>query len=196
MPLACRVYYSTCVRIVAGSLKGRRLEGPSWDGLRPTSDALRETLFNVLGPTLAGLHVLDAFAGTGAVGIEALSRGAAHVTFIEHDARAIQLLKRNITHAGVENACAIIRGDFMKPRAQRIESATRYDLVFLDPPYDIPAIETTITAAAAGTAPGGRVVIEHSRRRVLPDAVPGAARYRLLEAGDSALSFYTAERGV
>jgi len=180
------------MRIVAGSLKGRRLDGPTWDGLRPTSDALRETLFNVLGPTLVGARVLDAFAGTGAVGIEALSRGAAAVTFIEQDLRAISLLKRNIAHAGVENACAIIRDDFMKPRAQRIDALSRFDLVFLDPPYEIPGIAAALASAAARTVPGGRVIIEHSRRRVLPEAIRGATRYRLLEAGDSALSFYTA----
>ena len=193
------------MRIVAGTLKGRRLEGPSWDGLRPTSDSLRETLFNVLGPTLAGARVLDVFAGTGAVGLESISRGAAAATFVENDPRAIILLRRNIAHCGVENACVIIRDDFMKPRAQRVgaliaprkpDALARYDLVFLDPPYDIPSIETALTAAAARTRPAGRVVIEHSRRRALPDAVSGAARYRLLEAGDSALSFYTANEGM
>jgi len=184
------------MRIVAGTLRGRRLEGPAWEGLRPTSDALRETLFNVLGPTLAGARVLDVFAGTGAVGIEAISRGAAHVTFVEQDARAIQLLKGNITRAGVESACAIIRDDFMKPRRPRSEPLARYDLVFLDPPYEIPAIETALAAAAAHAVAGGRIVLEHSRRRALPDAVPGATRYRILEAGDSALSFYTAVEGA
>ncbi len=193
------------MRIVAGTLKGRRLEGPSWDGLRPTSDSLRETLFNVLGPTLAGARVLDAFAGTGAVGLEAISRGAAETTFVENDPRSIILLKRNITHCGVENACVIIRDDFMKPRAQLVgavtaprkpDALTRYDLVFLDPPYDMSSIETALTAATARIRPAGRVIIEHSRRRALPDAVPGASRYRLLEAGDSALSFYTANEGM
>jgi len=184
------------MRIVAGTLKGRRLDGPTWDGLRPTSDSLRETLFNVLGPTLAGARVMDVFAGTGAVGIEAISRGAAHVTFVEHDARAIQLLQANITRAGVETACAIIRDDFMKPRRQRSEPLARYDLVFLDPPYEIPAIEAALASAAAHTVAGGRIVIEHSRRRALPDAVLGATRYRILEAGDSALSFYTASEGA
>ncbi len=179
------------MRIVAGTLKGRRLTGPTWDGLRPTSDSLRETLFNVLGPTLNGARVMDAFAGTGAVGIEALSRGAVHVTFVEHDARAIQLLQRNITHAGVEHACGIIRDDFMAPRG-RSAPVARFDLVFLDPPYEIPAIETALAGAVGHTVPGGRIVIEHSRRRLMPDTVPGATRYRVLEAGDSALSFYTA----
>ncbi len=184
------------MRIVAGSLKGRRLDGPTWDGLRPTSDSLRETLFNVLGPTLDGARVLDIFAGTGAVGIEALSRGAASVTFIEQDLRAISLLKRNIAHAGVENVCVIIRDDFMKPRAQRIDPQTRFDLVFLDPPYEIVGIDTALASAAARTVPGGRVIVEHSRRRTLREAVFGATRYRILEAGDSALSFYTAGEGA
>ncbi|MBP6717003.1 MAG: 16S rRNA (guanine(966)-N(2))-methyltransferase RsmD [Acidobacteria bacterium] len=184
------------MRIVAGTLKGRRLDGPTWDGLRPTSDSLRETLFNVLGPTLDGARVLDVFAGTGAVGIEAISRGAAHVTFIEQDPRAIALLTRNVAHVGIDDTCIIVRDDFMKPRAKRTDPDARYDLIFLDPPYEIPLIEAALTAAAAKAATGGRIVIEHSRRRALPDAVPGATRYRVLEAGDSALSFYTSTEGV
>ncbi len=79
------------IRIIAGSLKGRRLASPDWPGLRPTSDRLRETLFNVLADTVVGARVLDGFAGTGAVGIEAISRGAAHVTFVERDPRAVDL---------------------------------------------------------------------------------------------------------
>ena len=88
------------MRIVAGSLKGRRLKAPSWEGLRPTSDKLRETLFNVLAPRIAGARVLDGFAGTGALGIEALSRGASHVTFIEQDRRAQALIAENLAHCG------------------------------------------------------------------------------------------------
>ena len=82
------------MRIIAGSLKGRRLKVPDWDGVRPTSDKLRETLFNVLGPGVQGARVLDGYAGTGAVGIEALSRGAAHVTFVDADRRATGLVER------------------------------------------------------------------------------------------------------
>src|SRR4029453_6596223 len=89
-----RLIMST-MRIIAGSLKGRRLEAPDWDGLRPTSDRLRETLFNVLAPAIDGARVLDVYAGTGAVGIEALSRGAAHVTFVESDRRAQALVEEN-----------------------------------------------------------------------------------------------------
>lgn len=186
------------MRIVAGSLRGRTIDGPKWDGLRPTSDSLRETLFNVLGPTIADLRVLDGFAGTGAVGIEAISRGAAHVTFIERDPRAITLIEHNITRLNAQDACAILRGDFMIPRATRNSQATaeRFDLVFLDPPYELPGLDDAIRRAAALTVPGGRVVVEHSRKRELPAAVPGLAKYRTLVAGDSALSFYTAVEGA
>src|SRR5436190_24343560 len=101
------------MRIIAGQLKGRRLVAPSGASVRPTSDSLRETLFNVLGPTLDGLRVLDGFAGTGALGIEALSRGAAHATFVERDRRALEALDKNIHALGVTDACVIIRYDFV-----------------------------------------------------------------------------------
>src|SRR5213080_4687982 len=84
------------MRIVAGDFKGRRLKSPTWEGLRPTSDRLRETLFGIIGPSIVGARVLDGYAGTGAIGIEALSRGAAHVTFVERDARAVRLIEHNL----------------------------------------------------------------------------------------------------
>src|SRR5919106_919858 len=90
------------MRVIAGRFKGRRLKNPSWEGLRPTSDKLRETLFNIVAPRIAGARVLDGFAGTGALGIEALSRGAAHVTFVEQDPRAVRLIEENLAACGVE----------------------------------------------------------------------------------------------
>ena len=107
------------MRIIAGSLKGRRLDAPDWDGLRPTSDRLRETLFNVLAPAIDGARVLDVYAGTGAVGIEALSRGAAHVTFVEQDARAARLIDTNLARCGVTERYAIIRAGFAGSAGER-----------------------------------------------------------------------------
>jgi len=173
------------MRIIAGRLKGRRLKAPAGSSVRPTSDSLRETLFNVLGP-LDGLGVLDGFAGTGALGLEAYSRGASSIAFIEHDAAALRVLRENVAHCGVEDACAIIRGDFMNARVD----AQRFDLVLLDPPYTMANIPDVLTRAAALLAPAGRLVFEHSRRTAAPDAIPGAARYRTITAGDSALSLY------
>ena len=98
------------MRIIAGEFKGRRLKAPTWDGLRPTSDKLRETLFNVIARRVDGARVLDVFAGTGAVGLESLSRGAARAVFIESDRRAAALIQANATLCGVLDRCAIIRG--------------------------------------------------------------------------------------
>src|SRR5689334_2487561 len=97
------------MRVIAGALKGRQLKPPTWEGLRPTSDKLRETLFNVLAPRVAGARVLDGYAGSGALGIEALSRGAAHVTFVDRDRRAAALVEENLSRCGLANGYAIIR---------------------------------------------------------------------------------------
>src|SRR5690242_6275636 len=84
------------MRIIAGSFRGRRLKAPSWDGLRPTSDRLRETLYDIIGPAILGARVLDGYAGTGAIGLEAISRGAARVTFVDNDPRAVRLIEQNL----------------------------------------------------------------------------------------------------
>ena len=97
------------MRIIAGLSKGRRLKAPKWPGLRPTSDKLRETLFNVVAARVPGARVLDVFAGTGAIGLESLSRGAEHVTFIENDKRAAALIGDNAELCGFQNRCVIIR---------------------------------------------------------------------------------------
>src|ERR1044071_6566417 len=102
------------MRVIAATNKGRRLQTPTWDGLRPTSDKLRETLFNILAPRIAGARVLDAYAGTGAAGIEALSRGATTVTFVERDRRAQALIAENLAHCGVAEGYAIIRADMAR----------------------------------------------------------------------------------
>ena len=94
------------MRVIAGALKGRRLKTPAWTGLRPTADKLRETLFNVLAPRIQGARVVDAYAGTGALGIEAISRGARFAAFIDEDRRAEALIAANVAHCGIENSGA------------------------------------------------------------------------------------------
>ena len=101
------------MRVIAGRFKGRRLKTPTWDGLRPTSDKLRETLFNILAPRVEGARVLDGFAGTGAVGIEALSRGAAFVLFVEQSRRAAALIAANLAGCGVEQGYTIDSGELV-----------------------------------------------------------------------------------
>jgi 16S rRNA (guanine(966)-N(2))-methyltransferase RsmD len=181
------------VRIVAGTLKGRRIDAPTWEGLRPTSDRLRETLFNVLAPRIEGARVLDGFAGTGAVGIEALSRGAAHVTFIERDSRAIALIKSNLERCGITDRYAIIRVRFAG--TARRPDGRSFDIIFLDPPYGGRELIEAIEAAAPLVEPRTLLVVEHARRDPAPESIGTLVRTRELTSGDSALAFYSQSSG-
>ncbi len=176
------------MRVIAGSLKGRRLQPPTWEGLRPTSDKLRETLFNVLAPVIDGARVLDGYAGTGAVGIEALSRGAAHVTFVERDRRAQALIAANLASCGVADRYAIIRAGI--DRALKELAARSFDVVLLDPPYG-ERPEPIVAGAARLLAANGTLVLEHARRQPSPVSAGGLTRMREIVSGDSALALYS-----
>jgi 16S rRNA (guanine(966)-N(2))-methyltransferase RsmD len=184
------------MRVIAGSLKGRHLKTPTWEGLRPTSDKLRETLFNILQGRVADARVLDGYAGTGALGIEALSRGAAHVTFIEHDRRARALIEANLAACRVTEGYTIESGDVTavlgrRPSRRSGEAAKAdvFDLILLDPPYDMPPADA-LRAAARCLAPDGIIVLERATRRAIeiPD---GLVRTRDVVSGDSTLTFMT-----
>lgn len=179
------------MRVIAGSLKGRRLKAPTWEGLRPTSDKLRETLFNVLGPRVRGARFLDGYAGTGAIGIEALSRGAAQATFIDEDPRATTLIGENLAQCAVTEGYAIIRASLARglERLRADPAFVPFDIILLDPPYEDSAARELATAGEM-MAPGGVVVLEHQRRRPAPASIGRLARQRDLVSGDSALAFY------
>lgn len=176
------------MRVIAGSLKGRRLKAPAWDGLRPTSDKLRETLFNILAPIVEGARVLDGYAGTGAIGIEALSRGAAHVTFVERDRRAQALVAENLKACGVADGYVIIRARI--DRAATELPRASFDLVLLDPPYEYDAADAIRTVAGL-LAANGTLVLEHARRHATPPTVGELTRTREVVSGDSALALYS-----
>lgn len=165
------------------------MSAPMWEGLRPTSEKLRETLFNIVAARVPGARVLDAYAGTGAIGIEALSRGAAHATFVDRDPRALKLIEENLKHCGVSDRYAIIRIRLgATPQSLAPES---FDLAVLDPPYDEPDLAAAVAAAGPLIAPGGLLVLEHGRRRPAPDSAAGLIRTRDVRSGDSALAFYS-----
>ena len=176
------------MRIIAGTLKGRRLRTPAWDGLRPTSDRLRETLFNILADRIAGASVLDGYAGTGAVGIEALSRGASGVVFVERDRRAAALIGENLRHCGVSDGYDIIRADI--GRVNRPDGSPPFDVIVLDPPYAETDLLACVTCTAPWLAAGGVLVLEHARRRASPPSAGHLILTRVVPSGDSALSFY------
>jgi 16S rRNA (guanine(966)-N(2))-methyltransferase RsmD len=181
------------MRVIAGDLKGRRLEAPDWPGLRPTSDKLRETLFNILAPRIPGARMVDGYAGTGAVGIEALSRGAAHVSFVEQDARAARLITTNLQHCGVGDRYAIIRAAFAGSVGRLAASA--FDIVFLDPPYGAAELSAALAAGAALVTNGTLLVIEHAKRDRAPEQHGSLTRTREVVSGDSALAFYRVKPG-
>jgi 16S rRNA (guanine966-N2)-methyltransferase len=174
------------MRIVAGAFRGRTLKSPTWEGLRPTSDRLRETLFNILGPSVRGARVLDGYAGTGAIGIEALSRGASDVTFVEKDPRAVKLIDANLAALG---ATGVIMRAGMAEAVARL-SGQVFDLIILDPPYAHGAAAEALGAAGPLVLAETRVVVEHATRYAAPSEHHGLRWTRTVKAGDSALSFY------
>lgn len=185
------------MRIIAGTYRSRLLKSLKGQALRPTSDRLRETLFNVLGSAVVGARFLDVFAGTGAVGIEALSRGSADVVFIENHAPAAALIKRNLETLDVHSGTTILTSDAVRglellASRNRLSDA-QFDYVFVDPPYASTVDYSRVLrflGTGAVVAPNGIVVVEHRHDFSLPEHVGELHRVRILKQGDAALSFF------
>jgi 16S rRNA (guanine(966)-N(2))-methyltransferase RsmD len=176
------------MRIIAGINKGRTLKAPKWHGLRPTSDKLRETLFNILQNRVGGSRVLDVFSGTGAVALEALSRGAIGATCVDHDRRATGLITENAALCGATDRCVIIR-DVVERALLKPLPGGPFDIIVLDPPYEYAHLDAAVANAATQRAPGGLVILEHASR-VIPPQPDELTLTRTVTSGDSALSFY------
>ena len=190
MPIGVKSNY---MRVIAGTYRSRRLLSPPGTATRPTSDRLRETLFNILAPRLSGCTFADLYAGTGAVGIEALSRGARQVFFAETAAAALKVLRANLAALKITTAFTLEdRGT--TPLLQRLPPSS-LDLVFLDPPYEDEEAYTQ-TLGLLGSArlltPGALVIAEHATksRFALPERFGKLARTRLYKQGDASLAFY------
>lgn len=180
------------VRISGGSARGIPLSEPRGVRLRPTSGLVREAIFNILGDGVRGAAVLDLYAGTGALGIEALSRGASHATFIEGEAGAVQAILQSLARTNFSGAGKVIRGRL--PAALGTLSAT-FDLVFSDPPYNDPAAEETLLALPRLLVDSGTVVYEHASRYNPPQRPPGLALAERRVYGDSAIAIYVRQEG-
>jgi len=199
------------VRVIAGSARGRPLSAPPGRGVRPTSDRVREALFSALADDVPGAAVLDLFAGSGALGIEALSRGAALAVLVESDARALAAIAANLDRAGVADRAAVVQADALTwdgdvrraPRDRRARSRhpapggfPPFAVVLADPPYALPLRHVTAAvarlAAAGLVAPGARVVVERDRRDPDLDALPPAplVHDRDRAYGDTVLRWY------
>lgn len=181
------------MRIGAGAYRGRPLKTPKGAATRPTSGMVRETLFNILAPLVPDARVLDLFAGCGSVGLEALSRGASHATFVEQAAPALACLRDNIALLGVGQETTVLPLPVERALRQLAARGEPFDIIFLDPPFaDVSAYTQVLEAVAAARllAPDGTLIAQHAARAPLPDAVPPLTRHRLRPLGDNALSFY------
>jgi 16S rRNA (guanine966-N2)-methyltransferase len=177
------------MRVIAGKYRSRALSSLPGTDIRPTSDRLRETLFNVLTAgnpeALMGSTWLDLFAGTGAVGIEALSRGAAMVRFVESSAAAVGMIRQNLKSLGIESGFEIVQRDVTRG----LDKLAGADFVFIDPPYRLEAAYGLVLTAVSEKAVG-LVIAEHQKRFDPGDEFGRLRRYRTLKQGDAALSFY------
>ena len=185
------------MRVIAGKFRSRQLKSLKGMALRPTSDRLRETLFNVLGDRVAGASFVDVFAGTGAVGIEALSRGAQDVVFIEKHAPAAALIKKNLESLEVSAGARVLTVDAVHGLEilgkEKLADRSGPKIVFLDPPYgNIEDYDRVMSVLGFESVlgEGSLVVAEHRRNFALPEAVGGLQRVRVLRQGDATLSFY------
>jgi len=181
------------IRIIAGRAKGRRLHTPPGSLARPTAARVRQTLFDILAPRLPGCRFLDACAGSGGIGLEALSRGAARVVLVEPGVAASQALKQNACALlGLGGEVEVLRQDARIALPALAERGRRFDVIYVDPPYDSDLYEPLIEAASQGglLEEGGVLVAEHFKKRALPETIGRLSRTRSVRVGDHVLGFY------
>jgi len=181
------------MRVISGTYRGLQLATLKGGNLRPTSDQMRETLFDVLGPGVEGATFLDAYAGSGAVGIEALSRGANEVVFIEHHRPAQQLIRKNLEALGIKSGYYLIRSTVASGLERLEQEGSQFDYVFLDPPYkEIGEYHHILRLLGRSHLLDSQslVIAEHSRYCVLEEGYGGLRRDRLIRHGDAQLGFY------
>jgi len=182
------------LRVIAGSAKGRRLATLRTLALRPTPDRVREALFNILGTQIDAAAVLDLCAGSGAIGLEALSRGARHALFVEAHAPACRLIENNLRLCGLQAQGSVLCWDVLEVFPTLNKQAQTFEVIFLDPPYRTSLLEEVLHLLGDGRllTPSGQVIAEHFFKRQLPERYGRLARTRVARFGDVALSFYRA----
>jgi 16S rRNA (guanine(966)-N(2))-methyltransferase RsmD len=180
------------MRIIAGQFRSRRLKGTPPAGIRPTSDKLRETLFNVLGARIEGAAFLDGYAGTGAIGIEAISRGARFVYFVDQSRKSIAMIRENLSSLGVDDGFRILNTELPKAIELCEREGAVFDIAFLDPPYDREDLynEGLELFGSRPVMQDGILVIEHSKRLAMPESTGALEKFRSIIHGDSGLAFY------
>jgi 16S rRNA (guanine(966)-N(2))-methyltransferase RsmD len=180
-------------RIIAGRGKGRRLKSPKGHETRPTGGRVKQTLFDILAPVVPGCRFLDAFAGNGGIGLEALSRGASRVVLVDQSGPAVEAIRENAgALAGAGGSVQVFRQDARVALAALADSGVRFDVVYLDPPYASELYEPLLDQVGRTglLEPGGVVVAEHFHKRALPERIGGLVLTRSVRVGDHRLGFF------
>lgn len=177
-------------RILSGHGRGRHLAGPKDRRVRPTGARVRQSLFDILAPRLSGARFLDLCAGSGAMGLEALSRGAAHATFVDRAVGSQKLILRNLAALGTAGQATVLKAEAVSALGALRRSGQLFDIVYFDPPYESDVYEPALEGLAAVLAPGGVVIAEHFHKRPLPETIGALSRSRQTRAGDHVLTFY------
>jgi 16S rRNA (guanine966-N2)-methyltransferase len=181
------------MRVIAGKFRSRLLQGPGTLRLRPTSDRLRETLFNILGPAVEESLFVDLYSGTGAIGIEAVSRGARETIFVESHAATARLIRANLAALKIDSGVEVMEAEALRGLDRLAARHLIADFIFLDPPYDREqelAEVLDYLDASHVVAPRGLVIVEHRDKTRLPERLQRLERTRLIEQGDAHLSLY------
>lgn len=181
------------MRIIAGAFRGRRLHAPRGDRIRPTTDKVREAIFSMIASDVPGARVLDLFAGTGAMGLEALSRGAALAVFVDQSAEAVRLIRENAALCGVRDSARVFQEGITTAVRRLASLGERFDLVFADPPYGKGLIEKTLDILGAVAAPDALLVAEQHVKDSLPQIPGGWNKYRERRYGDTLIQLFLRE---
>jgi len=179
------------MRIITGTSKGKKLRPLRGQAIRPTSDRVKESIFNILGEEVEGKHVLDLFAGTGNLGIEALSRGATRTVFVEKEKLAIDLIKKNLSHCGFDDRFHIITSEVERAIRHLHRKGDVFDFIFMDPPYRRGLVQKTLGILQAHPLhhEDSILVIEHDRRETLSESTEGWVLVRKRPFRDTVVSF-------
>ena len=175
------------MRIISGSARGRKLKEPQGMDTRPTTDKVKESLFNIIQFDLEGRRVLDLFGGTGQLGLEALSRGSAHCTFVEQRREAVALIRENLKRTGFSDRARVVQGEALSFLASCRE---RFDLVFLDPPYRTGLLQRALPLVEQHMNPGGTILCEHPLGEEMPEVVGSFVQYRSHKYGKIQVTLY------
>ncbi|WP_373315217.1 16S rRNA (guanine(966)-N(2))-methyltransferase RsmD [Siminovitchia fordii] len=186
----------TYMRIISGSCKGRRLKSVPGKSTRPTTDKMKETIFNWIGPYFSGGSCLDLYAGSGGVGLEALSRGMDFVIFVDNNKQAIHTVKTNVSMCGLEEKCEIYNNDSDRALKAIVKRKLQFDLIFLDPPYKRQKLKSLLEMIEKNSLvkESGCIICEHDPEVMLPGAIGELERIKSISYGMSSLSMYIHEK--